>query len=39
MKKIFEKPELIIIEFEGDLATDPIATSDAWENSDFPDEE
>ena len=32
MKKIFEKPELEIIYFEGDLATDDIiATSGAGE--------
>ena len=40
MEKKFEKPELIIVSFNGELATDDvIATSDVWENPDFPEDD
>lgn len=40
MEKKFEKPELIIVNFNGELATDDIiTTSDVWENQDFPEDD
>ena len=40
MEKKFEKPELIVIKFEGDLATDDVlTTSDIFVHPDFPEDD